>query len=152
MGNLLRAYRHWRRLPAPDRGDAVVAAALLPVFWLAVRIPGFPVLRRPPGGPEPQAMDAAEAERARALGRIVNAAALRAFGPGQCLTRSLALQWMLRRRGIASQLRIGVRRDGAGLSAHAWIEYAGLPVNDGESVGTDYAVFTESLRFADFER
>jgi Transglutaminase-like superfamily len=39
-----------------------------------------------------------------------------------CLPRALAAQAMLRRRGVASRLCLGVAREGAGLSAHAWLE------------------------------
>ena len=39
-----------------------------------------------------------------------------------CLPRGLAAQAMLRRRGVASRLCLGVARDGAQLSAHAWLE------------------------------
>jgi hypothetical protein len=39
-----------------------------------------------------------------------------------CLPRALAAQAMLRRRGIASRLCLGVAREPDGLSAHAWIE------------------------------
>lgn len=40
----------------------------------------------------------------------------------KCLPRALAAQAMLRRRGIASRLCLGVARQGEALSAHAWIE------------------------------
>ena len=39
-----------------------------------------------------------------------------------CLPRALAAQAMLRRRGIASRLCLGVAREGGALAAHAWIE------------------------------
>jgi hypothetical protein len=39
-----------------------------------------------------------------------------------CLPRALAAHAMLRRRGIASRLCIGVARDGHDLAAHAWVE------------------------------
>lgn len=39
-----------------------------------------------------------------------------------CLPRALAAQAMLRRRGIASRLCLGVTREGQKLSAHAWLE------------------------------
>jgi hypothetical protein len=39
-----------------------------------------------------------------------------------CLPRALAAHAMLRRRGIASRLCLGVARDRGALSAHAWIE------------------------------
>ena len=39
-----------------------------------------------------------------------------------CLPRALAIHAMLRRRGIASRLCLGVAREGQALVAHAWIE------------------------------
>ncbi len=39
-----------------------------------------------------------------------------------CLPRALAAQTMLRRRGIASKLCLGVTREGGALAAHAWVE------------------------------
>lgn len=39
-----------------------------------------------------------------------------------CLPRALASHAMLRRRGIASRLCLGVARDGNDLLAHAWVE------------------------------
>jgi hypothetical protein len=39
-----------------------------------------------------------------------------------CLPRALAAQAMLRRRGVASRLCLGVAREGMELSAHAWLE------------------------------
>jgi hypothetical protein len=48
----------------------------------------------------------------------------------RCLQRSLVLLWLLKRRGVGGQLRIGVRRNDDSLVAHAWIEIGGRPVND----------------------
>jgi hypothetical protein len=39
-----------------------------------------------------------------------------------CLPRALATHAMLRRRGIASRLCLGVARQGQALAAHAWVE------------------------------
>jgi hypothetical protein len=39
-----------------------------------------------------------------------------------CLPRALAAHAMLRRRGIASRLCLGVARDRDALTAHAWVE------------------------------
>jgi hypothetical protein len=39
-----------------------------------------------------------------------------------CLPRALAAHGMLRRRGIASRLCLGVARDKHDLAAHAWVE------------------------------
>lgn len=47
--------------------------------------------------------------------------------PGaSCLTQGLAYQTMLHRRGVAGELRIGVRQDEQGrFAAHAWVSVAG---------------------------
>jgi hypothetical protein len=42
-----------------------------------------------------------------------------------CLPRALATHAMLRRRGIASRLCLGVAREGQALVAHAWVEISG---------------------------
>lgn len=39
-----------------------------------------------------------------------------------CLPRALAAHAMLRRRGIASRLCLGVAREAGDLAAHAWVE------------------------------
>jgi len=39
-----------------------------------------------------------------------------------CLPTALVAQSMLRRRGVASKLCLGVRRDASALAAHAWLE------------------------------
>ena len=47
-----------------------------------------------------------------------------------CLPQSLALQALLRRQGLSSELRLGVRRDGGTVHAHAWVEHAGSPLGE----------------------
>jgi hypothetical protein len=51
-----------------------------------------------------------------------------------CLPRALAAHMMLRRRGIASRLCLGVARNGGEFTAHSWIE-----VGDKKIVGGDEA-------------
>ena len=46
-----------------------------------------------------------------------------------CLRESLVLYALLRRRGAAPTLCLGVKKDGGQLAAHAWIECAGLMTN-----------------------
>ena len=53
-----------------------------------------------------------------------------AFFPGRavCLEQSLALYVLLRRRGVAAELRLGVQA--YPFHAHAWVELDGEPVNE----------------------
>ena len=61
--------------------------------------------------------------------------------PGRirCLQRSLALQLVLRRRGVATELCIGVRREGARLLAHAWLDHEGVPLGEPEGCADRFA-------------
>jgi hypothetical protein len=50
-------------------------------------------------------------------------------GARHCLTRALTAKLLLGRKGRASDLRIGVAKDDAGvLIAHAWLESDGAPL------------------------
>ncbi len=107
------------------------------------------MLTRPRGGlvdggppsPRPDGLPLGETLVARRLGVAVSRAARLGIFRPQCLARSLALQWMLERRGIeGSRIRIGVRKDGEGLAAHAWVEYGDMILGDHEY---HVATFTE---------
>jgi hypothetical protein len=66
---------------------------------------------------------------------IAWAVAQRGGAPGinaLCLPRALAAHAMLRRRGIASRLCLGVARNGDVVAAHAWIEVGGRAIVGGE--------------------
>jgi hypothetical protein len=53
---------------------------------------------------------------------LVDVADRYAPGKSSCLRQTTALAWLLRRRGIATSLRIGVAREGGNLEAHAWLQ------------------------------
>lgn len=70
---------------------------------------------------------------AATLGRLVNMAANHNPLEITCLPRSLILWAMLRRAGLAADLRIGVQKEADVFAAHAWVEYAGVPIDDQNS-------------------
>lgn len=131
-------------LPGPERRTLLAALALLPLFWLALRIAGLQRLQRwLHRKAEPGAAPAlADLQR---TGALVNAAARRVLGRDHCLTRSLYLWWLLRRRGVGAKLRIGVRLEEGALEAHAWVECEGIPINDRPDVGADFPPFMDSI-------
>jgi len=49
-------------------------------------------------------------------------------GGGNCLVQALAGQFMLVRRGVVSQLRIGATKKDGEFKAHAWVEYEGKTI------------------------
>ena len=100
----------------------------------------------------PVALDPPEAlHAARRLGRVVNGSARRGPWSANCLERSLTLWWLLRRRGLAGDLHIGVRRRPGGppgtsaLDFHAWVEYEGVVINDVPNVRERFATFSRPI-------
>ncbi|MHB8753385.1 MAG: lasso peptide biosynthesis B2 protein [Candidatus Acidiferrales bacterium] len=73
--------------------------------------------------------------------RMVDAASRHGLVRGNCLSKSITLWWLLRRRGIPVRLRLGARRTVDQFEAHAWVEMNGRVVNDSEDVRTKYSLF-----------
>ena len=67
--------------------------------------------------------------------------------PSNCLTRSLLLVWLLRRRGVSTDLRIGVRLSQGNLEAHAWVEHEGSAINEASDIGARFAAFDAPLSY-----
>lgn len=151
MQRLTRNLTRFRALSPPERRTFVSAMALLPLFWIALRVLGLQRLQarlhRKPRlyalqGARPGPLDLDDLMR---VGALVNSAAHRVLGPANCLTRSLYLWWLLRRRDVYCQLRIGVRMTEGALEAHAWVEHAGVPINDRHDVSTAFEAFTDAV-------
>jgi Transglutaminase-like superfamily len=135
----------YRALPAREQKVLLASLALLPFFWLGLRLAGLrrfqawldhsPIARRAP----------LSQLEAAALGDAVNRAANRVLGPANCLTRSLLLRWLLRRFGTASDMRIGVCFEEGALAAHAWVEIDGMPLNDTPEAVARFAAFDQPV-------
>lgn len=118
------------------RLEAVLALCLA---WLLVfRLP-FRLLARLFGGiADPGAalagaerLPATQQSRARGVGRIVDAMAVRLPWHSTCLVRCVAGRLMLTRRAIAGHILFGVDRRQGTLAAHAWLVVGGEPVIGG---------------------
>jgi len=133
----------FRALSKTHQRIVLNAAFLLPFFWIGLHFIG---LRRLQAWlqhtPAPSDMQVS-LDDVMTIGNLVNIAGRHAPCPVTCLTRSLLLDWTLRRRGVASQLRIGVRLTEGVLDAHAWVEVAGVPVNDRSDVSEQFAQFAD---------
>ena len=140
-----------RRFSVLDRlaqGLLLRAFILLPLISISLRLRGFRktkaslqhFLSAAYGSQNPHAQ-----ERAAVTARMVRAAGQFGIGHSNCLKVSLALWWLLARQGIASDLRIGVRKDGEKLEAHAWVECGGVALTDPETIHPHYAAFDSAL-------
>ncbi len=65
--------------------------------------------------------------------RIVKAASTYGFYKASCLQYAITLWWLLRRQEIDSNLRIGTRKEAGQIDAHAWVECAGIIINDDQA-------------------
>jgi hypothetical protein len=124
---------------------ALISWLLLPLSWMGLRMLGLPrfqnfIMRIPV-----HSVSAMTLDDIQSLGQAVNIAARHTPFPVTCLTRSLLLDMLLHRRGVASKLRIGVRLTHGRLDAHAWVECGGVPVNDRSDVATQFVPFADPV-------
>ena len=154
MSKMASRLAQWRALTSAQRRTLLQAWWLLPVFWLGLRTLGLPRLQArlaakplPITAPGQPPLPLAEVQ---ALGKAVNIAARHTPFHATCLSRSLVLGWLLRRQGVASDLRIGVRLVGGALDAHAWVELEGVPVNDSADIAQTFAAFGDIVPLAAF--
>jgi hypothetical protein len=142
------------RLPRGERRFVLRAAVMLSLTAAALRVLGFPRWKRTlekflPREPA-SALDAdSRLAFARALSRVAEKAERRGPRRPNCLERSLVLWWLLRRRGLPAELRIGARKRDAQLEAHAWVELEGQVLNDSEVVHKHYARFDGPIASAE---
>jgi hypothetical protein len=146
---MLRKLRSFAALPASDRLVLVEAMIILPATGLGLRwfhinqLTGWMGKIADLRAGKTVAQDLqGEALRAR---RLVGAAARNGLYAGTCLSRSVTFWWLLRRRGVRSDLRIGVRKQKGELEAHAWVECDGIVLNDRAERLQDYAAFDQAL-------
>ncbi len=137
-------WNSWRRLDGAARLRLIQAACILPGVTLGVRLGGYRRTRRLLARLAPAHREAGEEDAARIasdLAWAVAAAAHHAPYATACLPRSLTLWWLLRRQGVAGELRIGVARVDRELRAHAWVERDGVVLNDAQDIGERFAAF-----------
>lgn len=136
----------WWALSIGEKQALFAASLLLPAFWLALRLLGLQRCRAFLLKSVPLPFENSTSFTAsQSLGHLVNLAARHSIFPVTCLTRSLLLEWMLRRRRQPALLHIGVRKQAASLEAHAWVECAGVPVNDAANVASLFLPLLASL-------
>jgi Transglutaminase-like superfamily len=146
----IRKFQTLLQLSAGDRAILLQALGLLPLVAISIRLKGLQftqafLLRLPLANRcTPSTVANEELER-----QVWQTVRMVRIGVGynsmwtNCLKQSLVLWILLRSQGILSVLRIGVRTESAKFSAHAWVEYEGIVLNDTDDV---------HLRFQAFDR
>jgi len=121
--------RFWQ-LSGFERGVALEASVVMTASWAGLRLAGFrrwksalDGLARP--GTPAQASEQDQLDAAREIARVQHSVAGHLFFLPNCLEESLTLLWLLQTRGIASELRLGARKEAGRFEAHAWVERNG---------------------------
>jgi len=115
-----------RRMYLREAAVMIVLARLAVRFIPPARI--FSWADRPPGR-----INRFAGDEANWIAWAVETAAVKPWINALCLPRALAAHAMLRRRGIASRLCLGVARKESGLAAHAWVEVGKQKINIGST-------------------
>ena len=128
----LRKLRAALRLPAADKAlfcqawlELLVVEALLHA-WTFPRVTQRAArVRR---NSQPLTLTDSDWASVRRCQRLVGMASRHHLFPMTCLRQALTLQLLLGRQGLATELRIGTRKDNGEFKAHAWLEVSGQPV------------------------
>lgn len=125
----LARLRRWRQLPSPERGLVLRLALLLPMVDLSLRMSGFQRSKARMArliGPQPPIVaDAAAMVQAQRLADLARSVGANSPWRTTCLRQALVVWWLLRRKGLPAELKIGVLRKSTPLQAHAWVELGG---------------------------
>jgi len=65
-----------------------------------------------------------------------------------CLRRSLALRLLLARRGVEAGLVLGVRKEGAAIEGHAWLQINGTVINDRADIARQFTPLQDASEAA----
>jgi hypothetical protein len=110
--------------------------------WAGEAVAARTVVERP----GPSGAGAAGGEHAEAVALSIGIGRAARFGlfRPSCLVRSLALQSMLQARGQhGGVVRVGVRREGGGFVAHAWVELGGVALGEDPAVVRRYVPLSD---------
>jgi Transglutaminase-like superfamily len=136
-------------LPPPAKLLFLRAVLLLPLLSLSLRLGGFRstqrFLQKRLGRAQKVSRNSAAESRVALTSRMILAAARNSPIPSTCLERSLCLWWLLARQGVATQFRIGVRKDREKFAAHAWVECDGIAVGEPQAPHLHYTPFVEEI-------
>ena len=140
-----------KTLSADEWQVLLSSVLLLPSIALALRLQGFKwtqafLEKRAPeakntSNNSPSYSSEQLLQTAQSVARMVSAAANHGPYRANCLKRSLATWWLLKRRGIETVLNIGVNRDEGDFNAHAWVEYMGNTLVEADDVTERYSTF-----------
>jgi hypothetical protein len=142
MGGFSILFARIAKVTSAELKTVALAWAMLPVMSAGLRLLGLAKLHARIHRHDLRCSESHfRLQSAKRLALLVGFAARYTPATSTCLSRSILLLWLLRRRGIDAQLRIGTRFVGRSFDAHAWVEWQGEPVNDSPAAAAQFAAF-----------
>ena len=139
--------QEFRALRWAEKMIIVRSCVLLPLTALGLRIIGLRRCQRLMATLSARSGKSLPPDQIGKAAWLVNAAAYHVPYRASCLERSLVLWFLLRLRGIKSDLRIGVLNRDHGFTAHAWVEIGGVALNDRPDIADTHAPFSRAIDF-----
>ena len=141
-----RHLKQLRQLSIFEFKVLLLSILLLPILALAIKFRGLKwtqaiLSNHLPKKPKISIPEYKQLEEARSVARMVSVAANYGFYSANCLKKSLLTWWLLRRRVVAIEIKIGVNKNAGDFSAHAWVEFRGHVLLDTTDVGQRFSAF-----------
>ena len=141
----MRILRRYFRLTAFERWIVIRCIAGLVITRVGLRVMGFGAWRKVVAALAPLNLVDGGGEGilsfSGGIARMQAAAERHLFFRPSCLEHALVLWGLLRRYGVAADLRIGGRKENGRFEAHAWVEIAGVPLDDEDGAHRNFAPF-----------
>lgn len=147
LSRVWEQFQRYRALEPESRKLLWRAAALLPLVKIQLRFRGFKRTRdylefvQLRHSRIVDAKSSVAPDQIERTTRMVRVATDFGIIRANCLEESLTLWHLLRKQGIDTNLRIGVRKTSGQFEAHAWVEYDGMPLNDSGDVHQRFGAF-----------
>jgi len=153
----VKKLRKLLRLNPTERWTLAQAMILLPLTALALRLTGLRRTQRifssfiTSVSVWKRERSEANLTQAHRISHLVSLAVNHGVYQANCLQRSLVLWWLLRSRGIESELHFGTRKNAGRFEAHAWVEIDDIVLNDSSDVRQRYQPFDRAINLVNAE-
>ena len=146
MSDSVRRYKQLKELKLSDFWMIFISLILLPLTAFFLKIKGFKstqsllnqCLTKNTFNPLSQSDQLTIAKN---IAKMVSIAANHGPYKANCLKKTLVTWWLLSRKGIHTELKIGVNKDEGDFNAHSWLEFQGEVLNDTADVDERFSVF-----------
>jgi hypothetical protein len=131
-----------------DRLNLFLFSLLLPPLNAGLRILGYQRLRvflaaHPRNLLKYEGSEIDAVEASKHVSYLVTVVSRYGLYHATCLRRSLLIWWWLRRKGIQTELRIGVQKRNGQLYAHSWIKLGDEIINESTEVERNFSAFKD---------